>query len=503
MEAVYLQPDPSLELPDQPQWRQELDQPARPGWFKWMIWISLGFMLMGILVASGAYRFSCLLAMVNCVITGWTMIKLAERRSLNILFPIAFLAWLVMGCSVAPNYYSIFKPDAVYQYSQLILGGNLKFQFVIFSFLVPYVLVTLWSMRKEVPYTQLSEKRARRLNIIVFALFVISALVFIFIQVLGLPGESYAGTFLNYTACVPLILGIHYRRMSKQFKIILVGYFLLMLFFFALANARRYALVPMLAFLLGIFFLSTVSNRTKIILILIMLFVFPAYMVIGNTVRYIFGEVGFEDLAYRAQVLKEWKYVAEQVSWADSVFGRFFFTGGHAVVTRTPEEVPFLGFDPGQYCLETAISLIPGKLKEHMTFFISAKYAYNFHLNDYGFELTEEHQVGISIFGHFWSIGGYPFMVIGGALLALMQWVVFGFVNRAFRKRPEKGLFYVSFILPTFVWMSGKGFIDVSRGLFWQMVLAVLFYIVFIWPFLSRAVQEEELIPEPFYGEEV
>lgn len=479
----------SLAVEEYESWVED-NCPTSQIWFKWLTYISLGLMLLGILIGAGTDRLSSLMAYLNCLVVGWTLVKLSQKRSICVLFPIAFLAWLIMGCSVAPIYYAIFNPEATYQYYQPVLFKNLKFQLAVFAFLIPYIMTTLWSMQREIPYIHLSEKRAQRLNLLTFLLFSLSALVFVFVQVFKLPGEGYAGTFLNYTSCLALILGIHIRAIRIHLKVLLLGYFAVLFFFFALANARRYALVPMLAFLLGIFFLSRVTTRTKVVILLIMLVLFPAYMVVGNTVRYLLGEVGFEDLGYRAQVLKEWKYVAQQVSWADSVFGRFFFTGGHAVVTRTPEEIPYLGFNPKRYFLETAISFIPGKLKEHMTFYIESQYAYNFHLNNYGFHLTEEHQVGISIFGHFWVLGGYPFMIVGGVMVALLQWAACSFVNRSFRVMPEKGLFYLAFLLPSFIWMSGRGFIAVLRGLFWQMVLAVLFYYVFIWPFLKRNVSE-------------
>lgn len=480
------------------------DSPPKQKWMKWTACILLCVTFVAIVISVDYENMTgSLFAFFNCCVTAVAIIKLANKGSLLSVFPIFFLIWLIMGFSLAPIYFSISFPDFTYNHIQA-LYKNVKLQMVVLCFLVPYLIVTFWSLKNAGPYKHTPRPAGNRLNFAVLMLFTFSAGAFAIIKITGLPGDGVAGTFLNYTMCIPFVLGLQITYMSKKRKIIIAIVFAGILFFFALANARRNAMIPIMSFMVGLFLLSKIKTRTKLTILVVLFFAFPAYMVIGNTVRTILGEVGYEDMAGRAKAMKEWKSVAKQSRWADSTFVRLFSTGGHSVVTMTPEEVPFLGFEPDRYLREMAISFVPGKILQGMKLYFSAKYVYNFNLNRYGFHLTEEHQVGISIIGHLWMLGGYPFIIGGAIFLGLMQWIVFAFINRSLRSRPEKGVFYAGFIMSTFMWMSGRDLIIVIRGLFWQVILAIAFYYIFIAPFLKRFNPEPvvmEYIDEGEYGD--
>jgi hypothetical protein len=211
-------------------------------------------------------------------------------------------------------------------------------------------------------------------------------------------------------------------------------------------------------------------------------------MVIGNTVREILGTKESVDVQSGIYALKQWKYVAKEAQWGTSVFGRLFFTGGHSIITRTPSEVPFVGFSPFLYAKETVIMLLPERISGplHQQYYLYGKYAGNSSLLAYGFQLRKEFQVGATLLGHFWSLGGYPFIFLGTLSVALMQGIIILIVNRAYAKQVEKGLFYLAFIIQPIFWMSGRTFIIAFRDAFIQLILGVAFYHTFVYLFVKR-----------------
>jgi hypothetical protein len=464
----------------------------KPTWLKWLVRIGLVVIFLGILAGvRREHMAGTCLAFLNCLIGAIAIVRFANKRSLCCIIPIAFLTWLILGWGVGTIYFAIFLPDGAYGQASY-LYQSIRLQTVILVFLIPYLAASFYMLRNEQPHAPLEARSAHRLNFWVLAFFSVVVSVFIIIKTFSLPGDSTAGTFLNYSASLPLLLGAQITLIRLKGKIFTIALFCLMLFFFALANVRRYAMVPILSFLMGFFLLSQVSTKVKLTILLIVLASFPAYVVIGNTVRTIIGTGGYEDLGYRLQVMKEWKGVAKRTPWTESVFGRLFFVGGHSVITRTPSERPYLGFDPSQYIKETAVSFIPGKVLPHMPIYLRARYMGNFILNNYGFHLTEEHQVGVTLLGHFWLLGGYPFIIIGAFAVAFLQWIFISIVNRALRRAPEKALFYLAFILTVMIWMPGRGFISAMRQLFWYLVLGTAFFYLFINPFLQKTTYDSD-----------
>jgi hypothetical protein len=350
-------------------------------------------------------------------------------------------------------------------------------------------------LRKERPYTHMPEALGGRLNVLVFCFFSFSVIFFLVTQFLRLRVMgSIASTFFFYTFFLPLVLGAQVTYMRFSSKVCVLTLFCFMLFSFMVVGSRGYLVIPVFAFLVGFFLLSRVRTTTKLVVILAVLVAFPAYMIIGNTVRAITGRKGFEDIGYNIQALKEWKTVAEVTPWAASTFGRLFFTGGHSIITKTPSEAPYSGFYPGLYLKETAVMLVPEKISGpiHQRVYLRGTYAGNYVLLDYGFDLRKEFQVGVTLLGHFWLLGGYPFIVAGAIVVALLQGLIIRLVNRALAQQPEKALFYAAIVLTPMIWMSGRSFIITFRNIFWQIVLAIAFYNIFIRPFLKKYTYDQD-----------
>jgi len=457
---------------------------TKSGWVKWLIII--GLLTTGIAISIGVHPehlVGVFLAFLNCLIVGVAIVKLVNKRSLCSLLVITFLLWPTIGWCLGTIYFAIFMPQTE------LLNGSIKLQGVILVFLTLYLTLIFYILRDEKPYVDLAEPAGRRLNLVTL-LFLLFTFAFFAVMKIGqLPGEGIAGTLFLYSYYIPLVVGIQAAYMRRGDKLFLIVLFGLIVFFFTVANRRRYAMTPIFSFLLGYFFLSRGRTKTKLLFVLILLLGFPTYMIIGNTVRYFVGKAGYEDLGRSMHALKGWRYAAGEAEWADTVFTRMFFSGGHAVITETPERMPYVGFSPAEYLKETAIAFVPEKFFDRIEFETNAKYAGNFVLNNYGiskFYITREHQVGVTSLGHFWLLGGWPAIIVGSLILALLHGLVFKIINRVLIRRPEMGLFLTACLLQSAIEMSGIDFINIMRLLFWRMVLAIGFYYVFIAPFLKR-----------------
>ncbi|KPJ66595.1 MAG: hypothetical protein AMJ43_07715 [Coxiella sp. DG_40] len=457
---------------------------TKPGWVKWLVIVGLLTTSVAIFIGvRPEHLVGVSLAFLNCLIVGTAIVKLANKRSLCSILVITFLLWPTIGWCLGTIYFAIFTPDIE------LLNGSVRLQTVILTFLILYLTTIFYILRNEKPYTHIAEPIGRRLNSVTLLFLLFTFGFFAVTRILQLPGGGIAGTLFFYSFYVPLVAGIQATYMRHRDKLFLIVLFGLMVFFFTLANRRRYAITPIFSFLLGYFFLSRARSRTKLLFVLILLLGFPTYMIIGNTVRYFVGKAGYEDFGRSMHALKGWRYAAKEAEWADAVFTRLFFSGGHAIITETPERIPYVGFSPAGYLKETAIAFIPGKLFSRMEFEVNAKYAGNFVLNNYGiskFYITREHQVGVTSLGHFWLLGGWPFLIAGSLILALLHGLVFKIINTILTRKPEMALFLTACMLQSAIEMSGIDLINIMRFLFWRMVLAIVFYYVFIAPFLKR-----------------
>lgn len=458
--------------------------PPKPTWLKWIIGIGLLTTIITIFIGvHSEHLVGVLLALINCLVVGTAIVKLANKRSLCSVLVIIFLLWPTIGWCLGTIYFAIFMPHTE------LLNGSAKLQAVILIFMILYLTLIFYILRDEKPYMHLAEPAGRRLNFVTLLFLLFTFCFFAVTKVWELPGGGIAGTLFGYSFCVPLVAGIQATYMRRKDKLFLIVLFGLIVFFFTLANRRRYAMIPILSFLLGYFLLSRGRTKTKLLFVLILLFGFPTYMVIGNTVRYFVGKAGYEDLGKSLYALKGWKYAAEKAEWADSVFTRLFYSGGHAIITETPDSIPYVGFSPVEYIRETSIAFIPEKFMDRKEFEAGAKYAGNYVLNNYGiskFYITREHQVGVTSLGHFWLLGGWPFIIAGAIILALLHGLVFKIINRALIRKPEMALFLTACMLQSVIEMSGIDFINIMRLLFWRMVLGTAFYYIFINPFLKR-----------------
>ena len=161
-------------------------------------------------------------------------------------------------------------------------------------------------------------------------------------------------------------------------------------------------------------------------------------------------------------------------------WGRFFVTGGHALVTQTPNVIPHLGFDPIKYAQEMIWTLKPGR---QLTM---ADYGHNFHMLKYGFTISDKTAVGQSMLGHLWMIGGLAGVIMGGLGLGLLHGVLVLAIKRAWEHSMAMALILIAGVAYPLVWARGVNCISHWRFLVWFTAFSFVF--LFFLPVGCRSV---------------
>ena len=277
--------------------------------------------------------------------------------------------------------------------------------------------------------------------------------------------------FYNYSVGLYLVLGALSPYMSHLLRLFLVPFFALHLFVFAVGNARLPGLLPILWFCAGYLFLSGVPAKRKGTLLVILLTALPVYIVLGNTTRTVLGTVGFENFGRRLDVLVQGARGSEVDSLGalTSTMSRVFMTGGHSIIVRTPDSQPYFPFSPGAYLQEMVMSLLPGIL------YFEPYYRTNWHLLRYGFNIGPT-SIEISLLGHFWMMGGWVAVFLGGLATALLHGTALEIVRRARKVSWTKALIYMAFLGSAMFDCFGGDFIGTFRTVIWRALMAFLVY---------------------------
>ena len=425
---------------------------------------------------------TAMMAYLNCSLIMVFYYRWICKGSLAAMIPVLFLGYLAMAWPVSVLYFSIFAPENAY-YSNFgittsMFEGGVKIQLSVLIFLVGYALTVSPALRKEVKTYDLSAYKLKPFAILIT---VLGLLIIIFN---GLVKVVAVGDFLTYVANgmynyfwgLMFITGVFFHKFKVYFRCLVVIVLIGMLLFYTVGNARGLALFTSAMFVFGLLFFSGFSKKVKLILFISLLFLFPMYVVIGNTTRVLTGEIGFEDFTYRLGLLKEWQSVAEQQSSLQQTFGRLFYTGGHAVILRTPSEVDFRSFEIARFLGDMVKSLFP------MGLFMDTHYRGTTVLLDYGFNIIPgENSVEVSLMGGLWLLGGWPAMFLGGIMIGLLhRWLMWLVKPRSTSPSPIKGYLYFSVFAPVLVWGTNWGAIDYWRATVYSVVFAFILYRIII-----------------------
>lgn len=456
-------------------------------WYTRPTFIVIFLVLLGalVLVPAAEYRSAVLMAAVNFSLICYACIQLLKQLRLSSLVPFLFLVWVAVGWPLSTVVFGLIEPNMYYDLPvgrRYMLDGNLRIQLSVLLFLIAY-LTTFFALgprnRRDLPI-QVESERARSFLKVVLPICLGETLLLAMIYVTHMENalSYFVQGFLKYITGLYLIVGALILAMRFSTKLIISLILCGTGFVFLLGNSRGLAANPVVLIFAGVLFLSTLKQKTKLSILLMGTIGMPILLVIGNTTRTLLGNVGKADISARLHAMGEWNEVLRESSVILSTFGRLFSTGGHAIITDSPERVPFMDFSLGRYCLDVFSSLF---IPERIWYF--APYSNTSILNSYGFRIIlGGHSVELSMIGSFWMLGGFLAVFLGGMLVGILHTMIAHWINAASRRSVLKGLFYLSGVSFQILWGQNLAFPAHLKVVVWSAFFAVLFYHIIIKP---------------------
>ncbi len=449
------------------------------------IWVGMAVLLGVIMLFADRSRFSiAVAAYVNCLLYSIFAVHFAKKGTLSALIPLIFPLWLVVGTSLGIIYFSIFIPDGAYRTlsgESSYFAGGVKLQAVIFLFLSIYLGTMAWFLRNDTPMLQQPSMLTKYIGYSSMCILVPTFSLHILSLITNLPDfvEGWVLRLYYYFQSLLFVIGAVVTKLSKTVKIWICVFFGVTGLFYTLGNSRAWVLLPIVTFACGIFLFSELKNRTKVILLATIIFWIPWLLMVTNTIRYLGGGGGvYQDLGYRWQTLKDWKYAVGRESVGASFFGRMYFTAGNNIVAYCPSVYPYKRFVFSRYMQEATISTLPGPVIRVFlrTQSVVSKEGFNYTggwlLRDYDMSVTETSAIPPSIIGHFWTLGGFVYVAIGGFAVALIHRFMAWVIQRAWMKNPDKGIFYFSVLFYCVLWGTNWDLINLWRHVIWHLVFA-------------------------------
>lgn len=370
---------------------------------------------------NGADRPAAMMALVNITATVTLCHRFFAVNPVVGVIPAFFIIPIMVLTCFTTLYCCLFNPELAVKPGQTVfrlLDGNVRFQvathLAIVSYSIPWLLL---EPRERLPMTYAAfVEHARRMAKPVFFFFITFISLLVTLRLVRLGPSTAVGYivygFFRYGNGLPLLPGACWHRLGRSTKTLVMGVLAVNFLFNTLANSRYYAFMPIIYFGLGVLFLSQISTRRKLQSIAVLVAVFGFAIVVGNAGRRLglglwYG--GAEQLQQRVEVLTQKTDQLVGQDWAEEIFVRIFFTGGHQIVTLIPEAAPYKPFDPVYYFGEVVTqALLPRKLA---TALVPPVYEEKSTLVAIGHRITEFHSVERSFVGSAWEMGG-PIMVV-------------------------------------------------------------------------------------------
>ena len=450
---------------------------------RWLKWPVLVFGIITpasiIMTVGGENMLGALIAYGNCLLAGYACLKFFKGQWLPGIVPTLFLPFTTLSWAFAPLGFAMFFPEHGYRTSTLgAIDSLYRFAFYesLFSvFLLCYLAMIVFFVHhtrttfRGSRFTTNAKALAYSSSIVVVGLLAFN--VASKVANLSGPATYWADGLIKYYKTLLIVAGAFWLRLDRATRygliIILLGFG----FFYTLGNAREFAAFPLLSIAVGVLFFSEIRSHHKTWFIIVILIALPLYITIGNITRSMGLDAGFENLGKRMQIVtqRSGEYMA-QVNPVQATLGRFFVTGGHALVTQTPNVIPHLGFDPIKYAQEMIWTLKPGR---QLTM---ADYGHNFHMLKYGFTISDKTAVGQSMLGHLWMIGGLAGVIMGGLGLGLLHGVLVLAIKRAWEHSMAMALILIAGVAYPLVWARGVNCISHWRFLVWFTAFSFVFY---------------------------
>lgn len=418
------------------------------------------------------------LSYINVLIGGGAMVYAAKRRTLGSMFILLALPLQILAFPVTSIYFAITNPDAevtsVLSTPFPILAKNVRTQLSVMVFYLGFLPPLLWVNRHRgdfvsrlaaVPHTT---RKWTGAAIAVWMVFMLPVFLsgFSSIPVIGL--HKYSVGMILFVGVAWTLAGRWTRRLGLT---ILAGF----LFLGILAGARGLGGRPAVLVLLALFFLSHLKPRTKFLLLLTASIGFPAFMFVGHATRSILGAKGNIDasVSRRASAVAEQAAAFNMKDSLDGTFGRFLFTGGKSILSKTPERIPYLDFSLIRYLRELGEMMLPQRLIFRPHYSSSVILIRYDHLVGPAFP---DNAVEVSLIGSSYVLGGYVPVFVIALATGLIYVLVILLLRRMQDTRPTKALFFFAILSPLILHTATFDFIQNTRNLLWKLAFAWIGY---------------------------
>lgn len=460
--------------------------------FGWIVWpwvcVLMVLPLAILALAEDRDRTGLILAYVNVALIGSTIVYFVTRHTFAALVPVLWFSWLLLSWPSATIYMGLFEPEARYvlvdETYRRCLDGNERMQFVVLIHALTYLMVIALFAPKgaAVPDFSANDSTAWRLGVAATLLAMFAIGIHAIGARLGEGPISYIGTgAFIYLNGFPFIIGALFPRIPIAIRGVFLGFLIVVGLFYLVAGARTWALLPFVLMVAGLLFCAAYPQRIKLLVILAFVVGFPIAVVFGETTQALTQTKGFERFEERqAQLQGTWRQNLAQGSTIGRTFGRTFSTGGHSIVTLTPESYDYLEFNAGNYLTElVTVIFVPGAI------YGGRYYASTTQLKRYGMRITEKTSVELSFVGSLWLIGGWLPLIVGTALVAVMHALMMRWIHSATLASPYQGLFYVAMTAYPIFWGYNLDPISHTRGVVLGCIAAMLVWYIVIMPFVG------------------
>jgi hypothetical protein len=476
---------------------------------RWAKYATLAFAVIGPVFIFGLapyYRWGvCLAGYLNCLLYGAFAVYFLKKGTLGCLIPVLVPIWTIAGSCFGIIFFGMLYPDESYPTpggSVSYFAGGLRYQFAIMLFMLAFFVFMAIFLRKESTIEQHPWMVSSRIGKIALYFIVVTVSLQIMLWLLPVPFflALWIGRLFERYHSLLFVAGVVIVALPKFTKIWFTGFLGIMLVFFTIRNARGWALIPCLALFCGMFFFSQMKSRTKITLAIIAIVGLPLFMVVSNISRTVLGAGSSQaSMGQRIAAFKDWRSALQRTDAATSFFGRMFFTAGNTVVANTPSLYEYRDFYPVEYVKEFTVYMLPDQMvrrvmgisdrERKLSIVFETYYTGTWLLKDYGMGISETSSVEPSVIGHFWMLGGYPFMFLGGIAVAVVYGIAAWIIRKAWLKSPDKGVFYFGVLVYAFIWTTNLDFIQIVRAELWGLIYAAVGYML-IKPFLKNAPRE-------------
>lgn len=464
----------------------------RGGQFAWLQWpwiVVLVFLPLAILaLAEERDRAGLILAYINVAIIGTAIIYFIKQHNFAAMVPVLFIGYLFFCWPAATIYMGLFSPENRYvmidETYRRCLDGNVRVQLAAMVHVLCYLLMIFLLAPRSGPVGDFAQRD--RAGTVLGVLAAVGAIFSTGLHVVGQMSSSAVIGYLGIGAFIylngfPFVVGALFPRVPIAVRVALIGFLCCTAVFYLVGGGRTWAILPFLLLTLGAIFYSAYKQRTRMMIAAALLIGMPIIIVAGETTQILLGSKGWERFDERAAALKEnWRGNLAEGSTLGRTFSRTFSTGGHSLITLTPDYYDYVPFVAGDFAQELITTIfVPGRL------YGARYYSWTGQLKRYGFRITEKTSVELSFVGSLWMIGGWLPVILGSLYVGLIHAIAMRWIHRAAQYSPYKGLFYLSMIAYSVFWASNLDVITHTRMLLLAGIAGWLVWHIVILPIIG------------------